>query len=144
MSLRTRQTLLGERLDAEDPENEVSAHVNISPLVDMVFLLLIFFMVTSVFTRNRAVEVALPQAQSATAADDGAILLTLTAEGELFLGEETISLDRLRTLMAGILHDTGERPVLLMADEAAPTGLAVRILDQCRLAGAKRAALAAK
>lgn len=120
-----------------------SAQINISPLVDMVFLLLIFFMVTSVFTRNTALDVTLPQAESGAAASSMSIALSIHADGRITYNGEDLPLSKVREVVSGILQ-SGDRPVIVYADQDCPTGLSVRLLDQCRLAGAKTVAIAAQ
>ncbi|MGN0866331.1 MAG: ExbD/TolR family protein [Oligosphaeraceae bacterium] len=122
-------------------EAEEEVQVNISPLVDMVFLLLIFFMVTSVFTRQGALPVTLPQsASSREPAADTALCVALTPEGGLLLEGEPISWEELRPRVEEALARR-KRPVLLLADQGSPTGKTVEALEQCRLAGATHLSL---
>ncbi len=122
-------------------EAEEEVQVNISPLVDMVFLLLIFFMVTSVFTRQGALPVTLPQASSPpTTADNTALCLTLTSEGGLLWEGEAIPWHELRPRVEEALA-LRKRPILLLADQGSPTGKTVEALEQCRLAGATQLSL---
>lgn len=124
--------------------DEESARINISPLVDMVFLLLIFFMVTSVFTRTGRVEVSLPEAASASVAEEPAIFLTLTPEGEILWQDRILSLAEVRPWVGCLLQENPDRPVTVLAHRDAPTGDAVRLLEECRLAGARTLSLGAQ
>ncbi len=122
-------------------EAEEEVQVNISPLVDMIFLLLIFFMVTSVFTRQGSLPVTLPQASSPQeATGDIALRVALTPEGGLLLEGKPIAWEELRPRVAEALA-LQQRPVLLLADQGSPTGKTVEALEQCRLAGATQLAL---
>ncbi len=130
------------RLERED--DEASARINISPLVDMVFLLLIFFMVTSVFTRTGNVAVSLPEAASAPVAEESAIFLTLTSEGEILWQDRVLALSEVRGWVESLLQERPARPVTILAHRDAPTGSTVRLLEECRLAGARTLSLGAQ
>lgn len=120
-----------------------SAEVNLSPLIDMVFLLLIFFMVTTVFVQETGVEVQKPQAASAADLDKRSILIAVTREGHIVYGGERIAANRVRGLVARLLRER-DMPVVVIADETSQTGLVVQVIDQCKLAGAKQVSIAAK
>ncbi|MGN0891921.1 MAG: ExbD/TolR family protein [Oligosphaeraceae bacterium] len=130
-----------ERLE-EHPllEPEEGVQVNISPLVDMVFLLLVFFMVTSVFSRQGALEVTLPPASSAPAAPAATLQITLTPQGGILFQGHPVDKEELPSLLKEALSPE-TRPILLLADQDCPTGLAVEILDLCRRAGASSLSL---
>ena len=111
--------------------------IDIAPLIDMVFILLIFFMVTTTFVRDVEVEIERPSAKSAQTADVRAIRVSLTRGGQVMVEGQQVNpwmvQDRVRTI--ALQHP--ERPVLITADEEAPTGKLIDVVDQCRLAGAK-------
>ncbi len=123
-------------------EEETTADINISPLIDIVFLLLIFFMVTSVFIEETGVDVQKPSAISAQDLEKNSILLAVTAEGEVFFDGQPVPLNSLRGLIARLLRER-ERPVIILADEEGRTGVLVRVIDECTLAGAAQVSLAA-
>ncbi|HMP74414.1 MAG TPA: biopolymer transporter ExbD [Kiritimatiellia bacterium] len=122
---------------------EVAAEVNLSPLIDIVFLLLIFFMVTSVFIEETGVEIQTPSAMSAKDLEKNSILLAVTAEGEIFFDGQAIALNRLRGVVARLQRER-PRPVILLADEESRTGWLVRVIDECKLAGAEQVSVAAR
>jgi biopolymer transport protein ExbD len=111
--------------------------IDIAPLIDVVFILLIFFMVSTTFVRNLEVEIERPSARSAETADVRAVRVSLSRSGQVTVeGQEVNSWmvqDRVRTIT--LQHP--ERPVLVTADAAVETGKLVDVVDQCRLAGAK-------
>jgi len=123
-------------------DEDVSAEINISPLIDIVFLLLIFFMVTSVFVEETGIEVQKPSAISAQDLEKNSILLAVTEEGDVFFDGQTVSINNLRGLVARLLRER-ERPVIIIADEDSRTGMLVRVIDECKLAGAAQVSLAA-
>jgi biopolymer transport protein ExbD len=121
----------------ENPE------INISPLVDMVFLLLIFFIVTTVFVEETGVEVQKPKAASAQNLEKKSILLALTSDGQIVYGGREVRLSGLRGLIFRLLRDQ-EMPVIILADEQSRSGVLVDVIDECKLAGAKQVSIAAE
>ncbi|MGI5924732.1 MAG: ExbD/TolR family protein [Lentisphaeria bacterium] len=118
------------------------AEINMSPMIDMVFLLLIFFMVTTVFVQETGVEVNKPKAASAESLAQNSILLALTTDGRVVHGGQEVSINRLRSLISGLLQ-AKDMPVIILADERSQTGLLVQVIDQCKLAGAQDVSVAA-
>ncbi|RLC46795.1 MAG: biopolymer transporter ExbD [Thermoplasmata archaeon] len=126
-----------EHTSNEHPE------INISPLVDMVFLLLIFFIVTTVFVEETGVEVQKPKAASAQSLEKKSILLAITADGRIVYGGREIRLNELRGLVSRLLREQ-EMPVIILADENSRSGVLVDVIDECKLAGAKQVSIAAE
>jgi len=126
-----------EHSSNENPE------INISPLVDMVFLLLIFFIVTTVFVEETGVEVQKPKAASAQSLEKKSILLALTADGRIVYGGREVRLSGLRGLISRLLREQ-EMPVIILADEQSRSGVLVDVIDECKLAGAKQVSIAAE
>ena len=120
-----------------------SAEVNLSPLIDMVFLLLIFFMVTTVFVQETGVEVQKPKAASADDLEKRSILIAVTRDGQIVYGGEPIGIARVRGLVSRLLRER-DMPVIVIADETSHTGVVVQVIDQCKLGGAKLVSIAAK
>lgn len=118
-----------------------SEALDIAPLIDIIFILLIFFMVSTTFVRSFEMGIDRPSAISAQTSDVRAIRVTVANSGSVFIDGQPVQSwmvqDRVRTLLA---HDA-KRPVLVTADEGLKTGKLVAIVDQCRLAGAKNVAV---
>lgn len=119
------------------------AEVNISPLIDLVFLLLIFFMVTTSFVRETGIDVQRPSASSATLTENGNILIAVSDSGELHYDGRKIDLRSVRSHISRALAQNPEGSVVIVADKVSYTGTVIRVMDQCRLAGAKRVSIAA-
>ena len=117
--------------------------INLSPLIDMVFLLLIFFIVTTVFVEETGIEVQKPKAASAQSLERNSILLAVTAHGQIVYGGREIGLNGLRGLISRLLRDK-EMPVIIIADESSRSGVLVDVIDECKLAGAKQVSIAAE
>lgn len=131
-----------KRFRNNSQEEDTRAEINMSPLIDMVFLLLIFFMVTTVFVQETGVDVKKPQAATAETLAKNSILVAVTNDGRIVYGGQDIPLPRLRSQITQAL---GGRtlPVVVLADESSATGLVVQVIDQCKLAGASEVSIAA-
>ena len=121
---------------------ETKAEVNLSPLIDMTFLLLIFFMVTAVFVQDSGVKVNKPRAATAETAAQEHLLIALTKDGRIHYGGREVSPAQLPDMVKMAMQGK-TLPVLIMADEAAPTGNLVQVIDLCRTGGAMEINLAA-
>ena len=111
------------------------AEVNMSPLIDMTVLLLIFFMVTAVFVQESGVKVNKPRAATAEIAATENLLIGLTKDGSIHYGGQVISSAQLPAIVKKAMQGKTQ-PVLIMADDGTPTGSLVRVIDLCRLGGA--------
>jgi biopolymer transport protein ExbD len=124
-------------------EDEQNAEVNVSPLIDMVFILLIFFIITTNFNRQTGVDVSKPKAQSATFQGQKTILIGITREGTIHLFGRQVGIDRIKHLIARELEKRPDVSIVIIADRQSVIGKAVAVMDQCALAGAKHVSIAA-
>jgi len=108
--------------------------IDISPLLDVVFILLIFFVVSAVFVRDTGVEIERPGAISQTELPNKSILLALTANGEVWHGGSRIDLAGVAPLLAQ--QTINERHVIIQASRLASTAMLIDLVDSCKLAGA--------
>ncbi len=118
--------------------------INMGPLVDMVFLLLIFFVVTTSFVKETGIDVQRSTASTAEIQERGNILLGVNAEGEIYLEGKRIDVRSVRAHIERALAEDPEAGVVIVADKNSSTGVVVQAMDQCRLAGAQNVSLAAK
>lgn len=118
--------------------------INMGPLIDMVFLLLIFFVVTTSFVKETGIEVQRSTAATAEVKDRGNIMLGVSSEGEVFYEGKRIDVRSVRAHVERALAEDPESGVVVVADKNSNTGVVVQAMDQCRLAGAKTVSLAAK
>jgi len=125
------------------PRAKREANIDIGPLMDMVFILLIFFVVTSTFTRETGVEVNKPQAQTANQLEKENILIAITRDGTIHIDERQVDLAGLSDVLKGILAKNPEREAVLIADKDAITGKLVSVIDACTVAGVKKVSIAA-
>ena len=124
------------------PAGEAPA-INMAPLMDMVFILLIFFVVTTVFVEETGVEIQKPSAASAKDLEKESILIAITREGRIIYGGQEYTLNGIRALVARELSEK-EMPVILLVDESARSGALVDAIDECKLAGARTVSIAAR
>ena len=131
--MRGRRSVLG---------SEESMDINISPLIDMVFILLIFFIVTTVFVEETGVEVEKPEATSALQLDRNSVLIAVTSKGQVVYGGKEIGVNGVRAIVRRLTNKE-EIPVIVQVDEGANAGLVVRVIDESKLGGAKNISLSA-
>lgn len=124
-----------------DDGNETG--IDISPLMDCVFILLIFFIVTTTFVEETGVEVDKPQAASSVRLEKTSILIALTEKGEVVYGGREIGFSGIQPLVKRMLQKE-DVPVIIQADAAAQSGLLVRVIDEAKLAGAEKVSIASR
>ena len=117
--------------------------INMSPLIDMVFLLLIFFVVTTSFVKETGIDVDRPTAATAENQERGNVLIGVTENGRVFLDRKQIDVRSVRAHMARVLSENPESSVVVVADRQSHTGVVIQVMDQCRLAGVRNVSLAA-
>ena len=117
------------------------AKVDIAPLIDVVFLLLIFYVVTATFNKPTAVPINRPQSSQSSATPERPVVVTLSADKQVFIGNEPWSVSQ-RQVMRDTLRKQNTDRVLLQADGAVQTDTLVRVLDACKAGGAAHIDLA--
>ena len=122
---------------------EESPVVDLTPMLDVVFIMLIFFIVTSSFIKESGIEVNRPQADSAAGQEQGNILIAVTADGQVWLDKQAVDVRSVRAHVERMRQEQPEGIVVVQADQDARTGLVVRVMDQARLAGVTDVVLAA-
>jgi biopolymer transport protein ExbD len=117
--------------------------LNIAPLIDMVFILLIFFLVTTSFVRETGVEVKRPRATTAVSQDNATILIAVTQENQIYIDRRLVDVRAVRIHVERALAENPKGSVVIVADRGSRTGTAIQVMDACRLAGAENVAVAA-
>jgi len=115
---------------------EAIQDINISPLIDMVFILLIFFMVSTTFVKDMKLDLDRPAASTATTASTKAIRLYIDNAGEIFLDGEPVRVWVIQSRIRDLLTASTGKSVLVVTDDGVPAGRLVEVVDQARLAGA--------
>ena len=129
---------LRQRLDARE-----AARIELSPVIDIVFILLIFFIVSTVFVREAGVKVDKPEALSSEALNTDLVIVAITADGSVVFGGTTVGVGGVQAALRPLLS---ERPqtVVVQADAKVQTDLLVKVIDQAKLAGADTVHLATR
>lgn len=120
----------------------IHSHLDIAPLIDIVFLLLVFFMLTSSFIVPEAIELELPQSNSAEATEITPITVSLDQTGQLMLNAESIALDQLRVAIETLLKHNAESAITLQSDARTQVQQLLKVMDEIRAAGGSNIALA--
>ncbi|WP_260291762.1 ExbD/TolR family protein [Sedimenticola hydrogenitrophicus] len=123
---------------AYEPRRHSSGVLNLTPLIDIVFLLLVFFMLTAHFIEEERIDIRLPQASSSDPLpDERYVTVTLAPDGRLLVDGIATDMAELAEVLRGALHSLGKQFVRLKGDRQADFGQAVQIIDAARLAGAE-------
>lgn len=120
------------------------AEVNMTPLIDMVFILLIFFIVTTSFVKETGVDVSRPSAKTAVKKAQANILISITANDQIWMDKREIDRRAVRANVERMHAENPEGSVIILADEEAKTGLLIEVMDQARLAGVANVSIAAE
>jgi len=118
--------------------------INMAPLIDMTFLLLIFFIVTTSFVKETGLEVHRPSAKSAETKEKSPIMIGISKEGFIYMENRPVDIRSVRANVERSLADNPDAGVIVVADKLTQTGIVVGVIDQCRLSGAKAISIAAK
>ncbi len=129
-----------QRRRRDNNENEV----DLTPMLDVVFIMLIFFIVTASFVKEAGIDVTRPPAATATRKEKGNILIAITANDQIWMDRRQIDPRALRANIERMHAENPQGAVVIQADEDSKNGLLVRVMDAARLAGVKSVALAAE
>ncbi len=122
--------------------SRIHAHLDIAPLIDIVFLLLVFFMLTSTFLVPEAIELELPESNSATVTEVTPIIVALNSTGQLALNGEEIQLDALRAAIKPLIKADTDIAITLKSDARTEVQQLLKVMDEIRAAGGENVALA--
>ena len=117
--------------------------LDMTPMLDIVFIMLLFFIVTTSFVKESGVKVNTPHAATAAKQDNVNIFIAITAAGEVWIDRRPVDPRAVRAIVARLHADNPEGSVIIQSDTAAATGTLVEVMDQVRLAGVEGIAIAA-
>ncbi len=123
---------------------EADTTIDIGPMIDIVFILLIFFMVTTTFVKDMKLELERPKASSALAVSSKAIRLFIDQAGNTYMDGEPVRLWLIQSKLRDLLSTSTSKIVLVVTDEGVSAGKLVEVVDQARLAGAESVGVATK
>jgi biopolymer transport protein ExbD len=124
------------------PKKHEVEDLNISPLIDMVFILLIFFAVSTTFVRDLDVALERPSAESALPTDSDTVRVYIEEGGAIYVGEKPVNSWMVQSLVRDELSVASSSNVLIIADRRTPTELLIDVVDQARLGGAEEVGVA--
>ena len=124
-------------------QESAAESVNLTPLIDMVFILLIFFLVTASFTKESGIDVDRPTAQTAVREEQGSMIIGVSKDGEIWIDNQKIDMRAVRAHVEHLHAQNPEGTVIILADQSARTGTTVEVLDQVRLAAVSNVSIAA-
>ena len=116
--------------------------INITPMLDIVFIMLIFFIVTTSFTRETGAGIIRPQAEQAVALRNGTILIGVSPNDQIWMAGREIQLREVRQVVERARAENPEGSVVIVADRGSRIGTVTRIMDRVRLAGVKGVSIA--
>ena len=114
----------------------LSAEVEIAPLIDMVFILLIFFMVSTTFVKDMKVDIQRPGAATATTASTKSLRILIDNRGDVYVDGQPVRVWMVQSRVKDFLEASGNESVLVIVDRQVPAERLVEVVDQARLAGA--------
>ena len=117
------------------------AEINLINMIDMLFFLLVFFVLTSSFTRESGIDINKPKAASSKSLPRQPLLIGVTKDGNIHVNESPVSLKALGTVLKSYIGQDPDRAVVIVADRDAPISKAVDILDECNLANVKKVSI---
>ena len=117
--------------------------MDLTPMLDVVFIMLIFFIVTTSFVKESGITVNTPNAQSAQRQESANIFVAINEAGEVWIDRRPIDVRALRATVARMHAENPQSTVVVQSDQNAATGVLVQVLDQIRLAGIDKVAVAA-
>ena len=110
----------------------------------MILVLIIFFVITTNFTKQTGLDVSKPQAKSATSLGEKILLIGISREGNIHAFGRQIAMENVKSLITQEVSKRPELSVVIVADNDAAIGQAVRVMDQCALAGVQKVSIAAE
>ena len=123
---------------ADEEENEI----NLTPMLDVVFIMLIFFIVTASFIKEAGIDVDRPDAPSADSQDDAAILIAISASDEIWIDRRQTEPNAVRGMIERLHAENPKGSIVIQADEESTNEMLVIVLDAAKQVGVANVAIA--
>ncbi|GAA4876524.1 biopolymer transporter ExbD [Ferrimonas pelagia] len=120
------------------------AQVDMTPMLDIVFILLIFFIVTTSFVKEAGIDVNRPEATQSSAKPSANIFIAVTENGLIYMENREVDVQRVRANVERMLAEAPEAQVMIQADQQARHGIVVKVMDQVKAAGIDRISVSAE
>jgi len=121
--------------------SDEQAEIDMTPMLDVTFIMLIFFIVTTSFVKESGAEVTRPKAMTSSA-QKGNIMIGVSATGQVWMSKRQITMDAVRPYVEAARGESPESSVVIVADRLAPAGTVIAVMDQARFAGVNNIAIA--
>lgn len=131
------------RFNSSSADEGSDTNIDLTSMLDCVFILLIFFIVTTTYVEETGVEVDKPQAASSVQLESNSVLIAVTAEGKVVYGGREIGVAGVQALVRRMLQKEPV-PVIVQADGSASAGILVRVIDEAKLGGAEKVSIATR
>ncbi len=131
-------------ISAARRSSRTTAELNIAPLIDMVFILLIFFLVNTSFVKETGIDVNRPTASTAVVKDKGTIMIGVDSNNLVYMVHRQIDVRAVRANVERALAENPEGGVVVVPDKTSDAGVVIAVMDGCRQAGAANVSLAAQ
>jgi len=125
-------------------QNDDDSAIDITPMLDIVFIMLIFFVVTTSFVKESGIDVNRPSASTAERKETGSILVAISQDNNVWIDKRRVDPDAIRPNIERLHAENPEGAVVIQADKASTSGLLVKVMDQIRLAGVTNISIAAQ
>ncbi len=113
------------------------SYLNIAPLVDVVFLLLLFFMLTSRLIEEPAIKVRLPESKTAVNINEAILTVVIDKQGRIYFRNKEVKLKELKTQIESELSGKKKKRVKIKADRSVSISVVIKVIDQIKLAGVR-------
>ena len=123
------------------PKSQNVDNIDVSPLIDMVFILLIFFMVTTTFVKDMKLDLKRPSAAAVSIASAKTIRVYLDNTGEIYIDNQPVKIWAIQSKLRDLLRTASEKSVLVVTDTNIPVGNLIDVIDECRMSGAQDVAV---
>lgn len=130
------------RLNLDLTEND--SEIDMTPMLDIVFIMLIFFIVSSNFIREAGVEINRPTASTAVQKENAGIMIAITPDDQIWLDQKQIDIRMIRPTLEKLKVEQPNIGILIQSDQDARTGTLIKVMDQVKLAGIEQIAVATK
>jgi len=125
-------------------QEQDESEVNLTPMLDVVFIMLIFFIVTASFVKEAGIDVSRPDAATAERKERGNILVAISESGQIWIDKRHVDIRAVRANIERMAAENPQGSVVIQADENSKNGILVQVMDAARLAGVEQVSIAAE
>ena len=125
-------------------QEQDESEVNLTPMLDVVFIMLIFFIVTASFVKEAGIDVSRPDAATAERKERGNILVAISETGQIWIDKRHVDIRAVRANIERLAAENPQGSVVIQADENSKNGILVQVMDAARLAGVEQVSIAAE